>query len=364
MMEQMVGRPRGVDMKNITGRSSVRIQRRIILAAAYALLATGIAFGAAGTSGRGTPTTTSRPPVVSDANKKAAQAQYSKAYDLYTAEKFADAQKENDKALTLDPTNSNALILQKILSGRLAGGSSSGTTSGTASTGGGGSGAAKPGVLTSQQISLIRLLETPTIDASLKGKIDRKTLEDFWNEVRSKDAMVNDKSKAAMDAFINPANFAQQASTIRDDGQRKYLEKLTITSDPSPLAAFRSTPNGINPYMLQNCATSECHGGDKGGNFRLLNPASTVEQQYTNFYIMSMYANKDGKMIDRDNPDKSLFLQYSLPSSAAQFKHPKVETRKIPNTQDKRYTDFVDWVKTLILPKPNYDIKFDLPGTK
>ena len=116
--------------------------------------------------------------------------------------------------------------------------------------------------------------------------------------------------------------------------------------------------------MLQNCATAECHASTskQAGNFRLVNPASTPEQQYTNFYILAMYSNRDGKMIDRDNPEKSLLLQYSLPYANAGTKHPKIDVRRISGVNDPRLRAMNDWIKALAFPKPSYGIAYEVAG--
>jgi hypothetical protein len=79
---------------------------------------------------------------------------------------------------------------------------------------------------------------------------------------------------------------------------------------------------------------------------------------------MSMYnAKSGGKVIDRDNPERSLFLQYALPRQQATFQHPgDVDLRKLANSQDPRFLSFVAWVRNLALPRPNYGITFDVGG--
>ena len=79
-----------------------------------------------------------------------------------------------------------------------------------------------------------------------------------------------------------------------------------------PAAIGPNSFRNVQTFVLQNCATSECHAAEKpgaGGNFRLislsggLNNPTAEQQLYTNFYIMAMYANKDGK-IDKEERAK------------------------------------------------------------
>ena len=337
---------------------TLRTRRRMIVAVAYALVGAGVAFGAAGGAGAGAagagraPTATR--PTTAPA-KEEAKAQYQKAKTLYDAGKYAEANVENEKALRLDPASVEANLLKRVLASYIDGSTPSVAATGAAPASG------KPGLLNASQISLIRIAEMSRNEPNMKGKIERPVLQEFWDEVYTKDPL-GDKSQRALNEFLNPANFAGQLRVFKDSNQQKFLERVSVTTDPAILAAFRTS---AHPYLLTNCATSECHGGEKGGNFRLVTSsggAATTEQIYTNFYIMSMYAGKDGKMFDRDSPEKSLIMQYSLPWSSAAIKHPKVDIRKIPNMQDNRYRGMYDWIRSLTIPRPNYGITFELPG--
>src|SRR4051812_23554995 len=91
---------------------NLRLRRRSLLVGVYGTcaLAIGAALAAApGGAGRGPAATGPvRPPVITQADKDAAEAQFAKAETLYQQNKFPEAQVENDKALKLDPTNMKA----------------------------------------------------------------------------------------------------------------------------------------------------------------------------------------------------------------------------------------------------------------
>jgi hypothetical protein len=328
------------------------LRRRASLACfVLATLSLGIALAAPAASRTATPL------VVTPADRAAADAQFDKAKALFDKNKFTEAQVENDKALKLDPTNINAVLLQASIKSRLAGGPVAPATTSAAAT------LAAPGkipLLTSQQVTLVRLMElNPAVDGRLAGKNDPKMLEDFWQNVIVKDT-TEVSSRAAHDAFINSANFTNQVWRIRQSRERKYMEQVSLTTDPATFIAYR---NNVQTFVLQNCASAECHS-DRGqsGNFRLINPATSPEQQYTNFFILAQYANADGKMIDRVNPEKSLLLQYALPWANAAAKHPKVDVRKFSGLADSRIRTVMGWISTLAFPKPNYYIDYNVPG--
>src|SRR5947208_1038998 len=80
----------------------------------------------------------------------------------------------------------------------------------------------------------------------------------------------------------------------------------------------------VQPYLLQNCATMGCHNGTPAAKWNMVLPAESDAATYTNFLRMEKYVKHfkqsddavfgtgDAKMIDRQRPEKSLLLQYSL----------------------------------------------------
>jgi hypothetical protein len=132
----------------------------------------------------------------------------------------------------------------------------------------------------------------------------------------------------------------------------------------------------IEPLIVQNCATSNCHGGMSApGGLQLINPADTDAVHLTNFYILQSYVKKnpnggvfsggDEKMIDRTRPPKSLLVQFALPQSIAEYDHPDVANFRpmLKGFNDPRYRLLTDWIgKSLVAVEPNYGIKFKLPG--
>jgi hypothetical protein len=302
--------------------------------------------GAAGAPARGAAAT--RP--VTAANRQAAVAQFAKARELFNAEKYAEAKVENDKTLLLDPTHEDALRLRIVLQDRLA--------NAGAATGGGGGGAAAPAgrakLLTTQQISMIRLMEMRDTERNITGNIPRAVREDYWQNVLVKEPNA-DTSQAAHNSFLNPQNFHEVLRQMKESNTPRYLEQITINTDPAVMADFKTS---VHTFVLENCATAACHAGDKAGDFRLINGRDNASI-YTNFYLMSTYRLKNGaKVIDRDNPERSVFLQYSLPEQQATFHHPGgVEIRRrLASLQDPRYQAWVQWVQGLALPQPNYGI--------
>ena len=162
---------------------------------------------------------------------------------------------------------------------------------------------------------------------------------------------------------------SERYNDIRDD--------IQITEDPQFMVDFRRS---IWRLMRQpgGCAELTAHGGvEAHGGPRFLNPMSlspgdpiTLRVMYTNFLILDGYETPNGlKLIDRDQPEESLLLQYGLPPELAKYKHPMVGERPIqPIFEDKEDPDYVavlTWIRdTLRGPvHPAYRVSFQLPGS-
>jgi hypothetical protein len=327
-----------------------------------------IAWGQPAPSTPATPPAGTRPagpaaPTPAAGNRDQAIEAFQKARDLYNKERYAEAATENDRALKLDPKLDQALLLRDLIKRKMAEGPGGPTGPGDATTTGPAPAADKVQLLKQSDIAILRVREwSSDADANLKGKIARDTLSKFWTDVVKKKEPTATKEQE--NKFLAPTNFAEQVSRIREAGDTSYMEKVEFHGDPAALATYKRT---VQRFVLENCATAQCHAGDKAGNFRLIRPANAngVNDQttYTNFYILAMYSNKDGKMIDRDSPEKSLLLQYGTVKKNATAAHPgKPEVRYFTDKSDARFVAMTEWMKTLAFPRPNYGIVYELPG--
>ncbi len=146
---------------------------------------------------------------------------------------------------------------------------------------------------------------------------------------------------------------------------RDLYPEVQVYGDPIPIRDFRS--NLHRTYVLNYCATSQCHGGqnnDASNAFHLIRgPASADSTLYTNFYWLQSYQNGQGYMIDRDQGRRSLLLQYGLPQNVAgALAHPPVEGMRpfINSEQDPRFEQYVRTIDALFASggPQNYGIDF------
>lgn len=282
-----------------------------------------------------------------------------KAYDLALKE-IAEAQK-------IDPNSADAATLeQTVMSQKRI--ERSRPPTGTGNTGTttkppAGTGATKPVAadakfLTPEDINVIRQSEwrlndrTPprvTVTPDLRKRfVDYKALN--ANEFHA----------------LSPA---AQAFIILRDGLPEMRRELKITSDPQALMEFRRF---VQPMVINNCATTGCHGSKGVGKFFLFN--ANIERDdvaYTNFYILQNYRQMFGDvehlMIDRTYPDRSILAQFALNHEVAELDHPEVKGLGhikpfAANKNVQGFKNLINWITELVAGEPMYGIKYELPG--
>jgi hypothetical protein len=221
-------------------------------------------------------------------------------------------------------------------------------------------------LLTADDINIIRQLE-------INPKQDTQLRVTFNNDVRKR--FITEEN-------LNPASFAslrpqEQALRILDYGTPQMRRDVQIMSDPAAMLEYRRV---IQPLVLQNCATSNCHGGTAGGagGLFLFSPADNDAMTYTNFYILQSYrqpgeqtggvfGGADLRMIDRASPRQSLLVHYALPPTIAEFDHPDVRGYRpaLRNRDDPNYARLLDWITFALVPTreaSDYGIDYQPPG--
>jgi hypothetical protein len=203
-------------------------------------------------------------------------------------------------------------------------------------------------LLNADEINIIRQKEM------LLG--DPKVQIRFQNEVAKKFLATGDRDAEAF-RQLSPVD---QATEILDHGDPRLANDVRLLTDPTPLVDFKQK---IYPIIASSCASTACHGGNKGGDFGLYageGPAAI----YTNFYILQTYTKTINgvqySMMDRNQPGRSLLLQFMLPSNVSDTPHPEVPNfrPRLHSRTDAPYKTIEDWLgKTLNPIAPNYGIK-------
>ena len=209
-------------------------------------------------------------------------------------------------------------------------------------------------MVTADEINHIKQLEWNQKDP-MNLRIDRDVIEKYLS---------NNPNMTRQDFARLPKE--QQAIDIINE--RPDLESgIHMITDPKSVADFHQK---IQRILTTGCAAASCHGGTnpKGGNFYLYG-GETPPTYYTNFLTLQIFASKvkdvPMPLIDRQNPENSLLLQYMLPPEVAVNPHPAAPPYKgaVKTSKDPRYQSVYGWIQELnsLLPKYDIDLTTDAP---
>ena len=214
--------------------------------------------------------------------------------------------------------------------------------------------------LDAKQINRLRVLEINE-DLNPRVTVPRGVVEKFLTDYADEEEVP--KGATAKSRFFAQKDL-EKVKLMMTVGAKEFYGDIVSHDDPPAIRDFRIIHRN---YVLAFCATAECHGGAKAGKFFLFNTAPTTNETiHTNFYILTQTRPKNGYMVDRDYPTKSLILQYGLPVDKATTPHPDVPGFKAPmltGDKDRTYQMLLEWIsKSLYRPEPKYDLNYKLPS--
>jgi hypothetical protein len=292
------------------------------------------------------------------------------ARDAFEHREYDLARTTLDLALSIDPNNREASDLQNLIQNqmRLERARENPTTAPTAlppRPALAGQGGVDRRLLTTADIEAIRRAELQPGDVNVRIRFDS-------NDVKKRFADSQNVGYAEFAALLP----VEQALLIFDRGDESMRDKVHILSDPGSIIEYRRQ---IQPLVLQNCATTGCHGGPSGAGLVLFTNADNDAVTYTNFYILQSYrkrldAGNTGifsgnlkRLIMRGHGEQSLLANYGLPTNVAEYDHPLVNGKPIQpifrNKQDARYLMVVDWMNNALNNvEPDYGIRYTPPS--
>jgi hypothetical protein len=289
---------------------------------------------------------------------------------LFDGKAYELARTEADAALKLDPNSAEAVTLSTTIQGqlRLERAKTAGTTPPVTPVAVKPDAPVRPAVttpadtshtalmhkyLSPEEVNQLKQAEWSQKDATVKITLSVEAKKKYVTSVQG--------SLAAFNA-LSPAD---QAREILVKGTADQRKEVKITNDPAIFAEYKRT---IQPMILTGCATAGCHGGVNGGKLFLYGTPENDAASYTNFYLlMTTSAQVNGAqrmMIDRTYPDKSLIVEFGLPSELSKVNHPEVKGavwRSIfRSPEDAQYKTFTRWMDKLVTPDPKYGFDFSL----
>ena len=167
-----------------------------------------------------------------------------------------------------------------------------------------------------------------------------------------------------------PDTEAEQASLFQADSidvvrlmfrlrARELYPNIEVIGEPTALRLFRERVH--DTWLMNNCSTSRCHGGSSSGRLRMLRSGVATDRvRYTNLLILDRFRTDEGQpLLDWDNPEQSLLVQYGLPRNETSTPHPPVPGwRPLFTGRQKALKDgAVLWMDSMMQsPRPEYPI--------
>ncbi len=213
--------------------------------------------------------------------------------------------------------------------------------------------------LTMEQVNLIRVYE---VDLSTKPAVivPRDVIDDIFEKYRDNDQ--TPKGRTQQSNFRGAKGHDQLALIFRLKARELY-PRVTVRNDPPAINAFRTQLH--QNYVISYCGANGCHGDASGGNLFLFRTSPNSDPTvYTNFFILHRYETPSAYMLDRDEPTKSLLLQYGMTRELSANPHPDVPgyAPQIRLASDPRIKMITDFVGQLFKPAPNYGIDYTPPA--
>jgi hypothetical protein len=157
-----------------------------------------------------------------------------------------------------------------------------------------------------------------------------------------------------------------QVKLLFDVQARELYPEIQVESEPRSLELFKKSVH--NAWLIRNCATSGCHGGNNAGRF-YLHRYDTKDPRtvYENLLILErLDLGGPHRLIDYENPSRSLIIQHALPPSESRNPHPDVPGYKpvFPADGGRLQKETEKFIRSMYRPRPQYPVEFEPPTQK
>lgn len=142
---------------------------------------------------------------------------------------------------------------------------------------------------------------------------------------------------------------------------RELYPQIQVNTEPYSLNLFRRRVH--DTWLINNCATSRCHGGVEGAPFFLHARNFKDERvRYTNMLILErLELDPEWPLVNFDKPEDSLILQFGLSRESARKPHPKVPGWKpvFTDTSHNLWQGGIEWIRSMMVPRPAYPVDYE-----
>lgn len=208
--------------------------------------------------------------------------------------------------------------------------------------------------LTDEEIQRIRReeLHLDEEEERIVVRIDRDALREFYEFAHGSGLIDYDRR-----AFFNLPRL-KRAQLILRLAPDRFGEAVTIRSDPQRMQTF---VREVQPIILRGCAAADCHGGPAAGDFQLFTGrALSPNASYANYLRMHEHKAGNERLLNRDQPGRSLLLSYGLPDEEVveeSRRHPYDIKPAFQSLEDRDYRTVLQWLSSLSITRPDYGIE-------
>ncbi|MEM7624642.1 MAG: hypothetical protein AAF333_03325 [Planctomycetota bacterium] len=207
--------------------------------------------------------------------------------------------------------------------------------------------------LTADQINLIRVYEVD-LDTKPRVTVSSRAINQLFERYGDRDAVPRGRRERS--EFKRLPGYEQLDMFFRVQARDLY-DQIIIRTEPEPLSQYRRSVN--SQYVARFFAPTFGQGAIDG--LLLFNGRPDDEAEaYTNFYFLTTFRYEGNSLIDRDDPEMSLLLQWGLDREAAKFPAPDVAgwRPQFRSTQDADFRRYVEWIGSLFDGEPDYGITY------
>jgi hypothetical protein len=214
--------------------------------------------------------------------------------------------------------------------------------------------------ISESDVNLLRVYEIDLDDAP-RIRVPREVRERLVEDYTGHELIPN--TRVARAVFMRRAD-KDVLRTIFRIGAREYYRDVLVLGQPESLQRFREDIH--RNWLMNTCASMQCHGGLGAGRFLLHTRARSGDRTvYSNFLTIERFVTSDGKkLLDFAKPQRSLLLQYGLPRDLAVFDHPEVDNWRpvFRSMEDRRFKKALAWIDSLYQPRPDHGIEYEPPS--
>ena len=213
-------------------------------------------------------------------------------------------------------------------------------------------------ILTSDEVNLIRVYEMDLAKPP-KVEVDDSLIRAIFEKYATDPLVPSSSAERAMWFSKEPIEVVKLLFALK---AREFYSRVEVRTEPTSLNVFRTKIH--NAWLINNCATSRCHGGVDAGRFFLhTRDWKDSRVRYTNLLLLEKSSLDGRPLIDFDEPAMSLLYQMALPRTEARIPHPAVRGWEPVFTSGRKALadDFLLWAREMRHPRPVYPIEYVPP---